>query len=118
MTDSARLMGVVNVTPDSFSDGGLFLDAEAAIAHGRELAAEGAQPLTVSVPAGETVYLGTGTDGGEGLDATLDAVAAMPGEDLETTLSGAGAQEEFFLPVFDGTLPEYADFVPEAVVGS
>ena len=37
-----QVMGVVNVTPDSFSDGGLFLDAERAIAHGRELAAEGA----------------------------------------------------------------------------
>jgi dihydropteroate synthase len=33
-----KLMGVVNVTPDSFSDGGLYLDPEAAIAHGRELA--------------------------------------------------------------------------------
>ena len=35
-------MGVVNVTPDSFSDGGLFLDADAAVEHGRRLAAEGA----------------------------------------------------------------------------
>jgi dihydropteroate synthase len=42
-----KLMGVVNVTPDSFSDGGLFLDAEAAIAHGRELAAQGAEILDV-----------------------------------------------------------------------
>jgi dihydropteroate synthase len=41
------LMGVVNVTPDSFSDGGLFLDAEAAIAHGRELAEQGAEILDV-----------------------------------------------------------------------
>ncbi len=40
-------MGVVNVTPDSFSDGGLFLDADAAIEHGRELAAEGADILDV-----------------------------------------------------------------------
>ena len=40
-------MGIVNVTPDSFSDGGLFLDAEAAIAHGRELATEGAQILDI-----------------------------------------------------------------------
>jgi dihydropteroate synthase len=40
-------MGIVNVTPDSFSDGGLFLDAEAAIAHGRELVAEGAQILDI-----------------------------------------------------------------------
>ena len=35
------VMGIVNVTPDSFSDGGLCLDAEAAIAHGRELLAAG-----------------------------------------------------------------------------
>ncbi len=42
-----KLMGVVNVTPDSFSDGGLFLDADAAIAHGRQLAAQGADILDV-----------------------------------------------------------------------
>ena len=32
-------MGVVNVTPDSFSDGGLYLERDAAIAHGEELVA-------------------------------------------------------------------------------
>jgi dihydropteroate synthase len=42
-----RLMGVVNVTPDSFSDGGLYLDPEAAIAHGEELARDGAEILDV-----------------------------------------------------------------------
>ena len=36
------VMGIVNVTPDSFSDGGRFLDANAAVAHGLELFAEGA----------------------------------------------------------------------------
>src|SRR3954447_18292722 len=41
------VMGIVNVTPDSFSDGGLFLDANAAIAHGKELAAEGAAILDI-----------------------------------------------------------------------
>jgi len=40
-------MGVVNVTPDSFSDGGVFDTAEDAVAHGRRLAAEGAQILDV-----------------------------------------------------------------------
>jgi dihydropteroate synthase len=40
-------MGVVNVTPDSFSDGGLFLDPGAAIEHGRLLAEEGAGILDV-----------------------------------------------------------------------
>jgi dihydropteroate synthase len=42
-----RLMGVVNVTPDSFSDGGQYLDAAAAIAHARRLAAEGADLLDI-----------------------------------------------------------------------
>jgi dihydropteroate synthase len=42
-----RLMGVVNVTPDSFSDGGLFLDPGAAVAHGWRLAREGAEILDV-----------------------------------------------------------------------
>jgi dihydropteroate synthase len=42
-----KLMGVVNVTPDSFSDGGLYLDPGAAIAHGRALAGEGAAILDV-----------------------------------------------------------------------
>ncbi|MGD8669774.1 MAG: dihydropteroate synthase, partial [Desulfobacterales bacterium] len=37
-----RIMGVVNVTPDSFSDGGKFLTTEAAVAQGQKLAAEGA----------------------------------------------------------------------------
>jgi len=40
-------MGVLNVTPDSFSDGGLFLDADAAVAHGLELEADGAEILDV-----------------------------------------------------------------------
>jgi dihydropteroate synthase len=42
-----RIMGVLNVTPDSFSDGGTFLDPEAAIAHGLRLAFEGADLLDV-----------------------------------------------------------------------
>ncbi len=41
------LMGVVNVTPDSFSDGGQFYDGDTAVAHGRRLAAEGADLLDI-----------------------------------------------------------------------
>jgi dihydropteroate synthase len=44
---AARVMGVVNVTPDSFSDGGRFFDADAALAHARRLLAEGADMLDV-----------------------------------------------------------------------
>jgi dihydropteroate synthase len=40
-------MGIVNVTPDSFSDGGAFLEAETAIAHGLELVGEGAEILDI-----------------------------------------------------------------------
>jgi dihydropteroate synthase len=50
VTDSLgdfTVMGIVNVTPDSFSDGGLYLDASAAIAHGLELEADGAAILDV-----------------------------------------------------------------------
>jgi dihydropteroate synthase len=42
-----RIMGVVNVTPDSFSDGGAFLDRDAAVNHGLRLAFEGADLLDV-----------------------------------------------------------------------
>jgi len=42
-----ELMGIVNVTPDSFSDGGRYLDVGAAIAHGLELEAEGADILDI-----------------------------------------------------------------------
>jgi len=41
------VMGVVNVTPDSFSDGGRFLDPDAAVAHGLELVAVGADLLDI-----------------------------------------------------------------------
>jgi len=41
------LMGIVNATPDSFSDGGLFLDADAAVAHALRLAEEGADLVDV-----------------------------------------------------------------------
>ena len=57
------VMGVINVTPDSFSDGGQFLDHEAAIARGHQLIVEGAdiidiggestRPGAEEVPAGE-----------------------------------------------------------------
>ncbi len=48
MSDPAfTVMGVVNVTPDSFSDGGEYLDAEAAVEHGLRLEREGAAILDI-----------------------------------------------------------------------
>lgn len=55
-------MGIVNVTPDSFSDGGRWLDPAAAIAHGRALAAEGADILDVG---GESTRPGAAAVGAE-----------------------------------------------------
>jgi dihydropteroate synthase len=43
----ALVMGIVNITPDSFSDGGRFFDLEQAVAHALELAAQGADILDI-----------------------------------------------------------------------
>jgi dihydropteroate synthase len=45
--DRPRVMGIVNVTPDSFSDGGAHDSTEAAVAHGLQLVAEGADLLDI-----------------------------------------------------------------------
>lgn len=45
--DRPLIMGVVNVTPDSFSDGGKYFDADQAIAHGQRLIEQGAQILDI-----------------------------------------------------------------------
>jgi dihydropteroate synthase len=70
-----KLMGVVNVTPDSFSDGGLFLDPEAAIAHGHRLAQQGADILDVG---GESTRPGAEAVGAEEeLDRVAPVVAGL-----------------------------------------
>ncbi|MDP7429694.1 MAG: dihydropteroate synthase, partial [Alphaproteobacteria bacterium] len=59
--DRPRLMGIVNVTPDSFHDGGRFAATEAAVARARQLAAEGADFIDIggesSRPGGQAVSL-------------------------------------------------------------
>jgi dihydropteroate synthase len=72
-------MGIVNVTPDSFSDGGLFLDPGRAIAHGIELAAEGADILDVG---GESTRPGAAAVDAElELDRVGPVVAALAAAD-------------------------------------
>jgi dihydropteroate synthase len=68
-----QLMGVVNVTPDSFSDGGLYLEPEAAIAHGAELADEGADILDVG---GESTRPGAQEVGAEEERARTEPVVS------------------------------------------
>ncbi|HEX2154268.1 MAG TPA: dihydropteroate synthase [Acidimicrobiia bacterium] len=64
------VMGVVNVTPDSFSDGGLFDDPVTAIAHGRQLAEEGADIVDVG---GESARPGS-----EPIDARTEKRRVLP----------------------------------------
>ena len=91
-----RLMGIVNVTPDSFSDGGLFLDPEAAIAHGRELATEGAEILDVggesTRPGAEAVDAAEERRRTEPVVATL-AAADGPGATVSIDTSKAPVAE-------------------------
>jgi dihydropteroate synthase len=73
-----KLMGVVNVTPDSFSDGGLYLDSDAAIAHGEELVRDGADVLDVG---GESTRPGAAeVEEAEELRRIEPVVAALAGE--------------------------------------
>ena len=52
--DRTLVMGVVNVTPDSFSDGGEWFEQDAAISHGREVLAAGPDVAAVRTRAIET----------------------------------------------------------------
>lgn len=73
------VMGVLNVTPDSFSDGGDFLDADAAVAHGLRLAAEGADLVDVG---GESTRPGAGR-----IDLDAELARVLP---VVERLSAAG----------------------------
>jgi dihydropteroate synthase len=73
--DRPRLMGIVNVTPDSFSDGGRWLDAGAAIAHGLQLEADGADILDIG---GESTRPGAEPIGAEEeLRRVIPVIAAL-----------------------------------------
>ncbi len=72
------VMGVLNVTPDSFYDGGRYLSAEAAVARGREMVAEGADVVDVG---GESSRPGaTPVDPDEELRRILPVIEALAGE--------------------------------------
>ena len=74
----ALIMGVVNVTKDSFSDGGEFADVDTAIAHGRLLAAQGADILDIG---GESTRPGASpVSESEELRRVIPVVSALAGE--------------------------------------
>jgi dihydropteroate synthase len=88
-----RLMGIVNVTPDSFSDGGLFLDSGAAIAHGLELVEQGAHILDIggestrpgAEPVGVEEELRRVVPVIEGLAAATASMPAPPQLSIDTS---------------------------------
>lgn len=73
--DRPRTMGVINATPDSFSDGGLHRDAEDAVAHGMELVEAGADLLDIG---GESTRPGSDpTNPGEELHRVLPVIEGL-----------------------------------------
>ena len=99
-------MGVVNVTPDSFSDGGAFLETDVAVAHGLDLVAEGAEILDIggestrpgAEPVSEVQELRRVVPVIEGLAAAMDSNPTPPQISIDTSKAavaqaalGAGA---------------------------
>ena len=82
--DRCAVMGVVNVTPDSFSDGGRFFDTTAAVKHGLELVAEGADLVDVG---GESTRPGaTRVDEAEELKRVIPVVRGLASEGVSVSV--------------------------------
>ena len=78
-------MGILNVTPDSFSDGGRYFDAAAAIEHGLELAAQGAAIVDVG---GESTRPGAAGVGlGEELRRVVPVIEGLRAAGIDATIS-------------------------------
>ena len=78
--DRPRIMGIVNVTPDSFSDGGRFSSAQEAVDHGRRLAEAGADVLDVG---GESTRPGAAAVSvREEMDRVLPVIEALAADGL------------------------------------
>jgi len=79
-----RVMGVLNVTPDSFSDGGRFLDLDRALAHARAMLADGADIIDIGgVKAGP----GDVVDPAEEIRRTVSTIAAVRAEFPQIVIS-------------------------------
>lgn len=78
------IMGIVNVTQDSFSDGGRWLNHDAAVAHARELVAAGADMIDVG---GESTRPGAvRVEAQEELDRVVPVIAALHNEGIRTSV--------------------------------
>lgn len=83
--DRTRIMGIVNVTPDSFSDGGDFAAPEAAAAHAREAAAQGAEFVDIG---GESTRPGAAeVNEAEELRRVCPVIELLAGAELSAAIS-------------------------------
>jgi dihydropteroate synthase len=100
------IMGIVNVTPDSFSDGGQFLDRDQAVLHAERLLDEGADIIDIG---GESTRPGARVDANGKTEPKNSAVAAVKGN-----VPAVSAEEELerVLPVIAGLKKKH----PAAVI--
>lgn len=83
--EAPRLMGIVNVTPDSFSDGGQFLGAEAAVAHGAGMVQNGADVLDIG---GESTRPGADfVPASEEIDRVVPVIEGLCGAKIKAPIS-------------------------------
>ena len=78
LTHHGAVMGILNVTPDSFSDGGCWVDVEAAVAHAEQMLAEGAEIIDIG---GESTRPGaTPVDEAEELRRVIPVIERLRGK--------------------------------------
>lgn len=105
------IMGIVNVTPDSFSDGGLFLDRDRAVEQAKKLLDEGADILDIG---GESTRPGAHVDPGLQRSADARLASAKKTSNLTASTPAVNAEEELsrVLPVISAVKKE----IPAVVI--
>jgi len=107
--DRPRIMGILNVTPDSFSDGGKFIDVAAAVAHGLSMVAEGADLIDLG---GESTRPGSQPVSADEQRRRVTPVIAALRAALDQTPLGRGV-----ILSIDTTLPAVAAAALDAGAG-
>jgi dihydropteroate synthase len=86
------VMGILNVTPDSFSDGGRFLDPDAAIAHARRMVAEGADLIDIGAESTRPYGSATPVSASEEARRLAPVLAAVAGLGVPVSIDTMKAQ--------------------------